>query len=387
MRIRHGLLWLLFCLVIPTPRASSAAPTPIKVVIVAMYEAGQDTGDAPGEYQFWVEREHLDRVLPFDAGFHHLRMNDQGVLAVLTGVGTAKAAASVMALALDPRFDLTHAYWLVAGIAGGDPADVSLGSAVWVHWVVDGDLGYEIDAREIPSGWPTGYVPLRKSLPYEQPATPPDGQVFELNPSLVDWAYDLTRNTKLADSDGMREKRSHFSQKAAQRPPFVVEGDDLSASTFWHGKLMDEWANAWVRYYTAGKGNFVASAMEDSGTLQSLTLLSNAGKVDVNRVLVLRTISNYDQPPSGVSAAESLAEQKVGKYGAYVPALEAAYEAGHPVVNAIVTNWNRYRDRLPYEFPVLSETLRFSGIQMILIIWLSGRRGELRARHPNLRRL
>ncbi|MBV8436145.1 MAG: purine nucleoside permease [Silvibacterium sp.] len=326
-------------------------PTPIqiKVVVVAMYEAGEDTGDAPGEYQFWVEREHLDHVLPFDAGFHHLRMNDQGVLAVLTGVGTAKAAASVMALGLDPRFDLSHAYWIVAGIAGGDPADVSLGSAVWVHWIIDGDLGYEIDAREIPPGWSTGYVPLRRSVPYEEPPTPPDGQMYELNSSLVDWAYNLTSKISLPDTDVMREKRSHFPEPAAQRPPFVAKGDDVSASTFWHGRLMDEWANSWVRYYTGGKGNFAVSAMEDTGILQSLTFLSHAGKIDLKRVLVLRTVSNYDQPPSGMTAAESLAQQKVGKYGAYLPALETAYAVGSPVVDAIVTHWDLYRDHPPYE--------------------------------------
>jgi purine nucleoside permease len=52
-----------------------------------------------------------------------------------------------MALGMDPRFDLSKAYWLVAGIAGIDPADGSLGSAAWAEWVVDGDIGYEIDAR------------------------------------------------------------------------------------------------------------------------------------------------------------------------------------------------------------------------------------------------
>lgn len=347
MQMRRGLLCLLFCLCLRAICAASAAPIPIKVVIVAMYEAGEDTGDIPGEYQYWVERAHLDRVLPFNAGFHHLRMNDQGVLGVLTGVGTAKAAASIMALGLDPRFDLTHTYWLVAGIAGGDPADVSLGSAVWVRWVVDGDIAYEIDAREIPATWPTGFVPLRKSVPYEQPATPPDGQVYELNAALVDWAYDLTKTIPLPDTETMREKRSHFEQAAAQRPPFVTEGDDVSASTFWHGKKMDEWANAWVRYYTGGKGNFVVSGMEDTGTLQSLTFLDHAGKVDLHRVLVLRTVSNYDQQAVGLTATESLAEQKVGKYGAYLPSLEAAYAVGRPVVDAIIAHWDRYRDHLP----------------------------------------
>jgi len=136
-----------------------------------MFERGADTGDQPGEYQYWVEREKLDRVIPFPQGYHDLRMNRDGVLGILTGVGTAKAAASIMALGLDPRFDLTKAYWLVAGIAGVDPADASLGSAAWAEYVIDGDLAHEIDAREIPADWKTGYVPLRKSVPYEQPRT------------------------------------------------------------------------------------------------------------------------------------------------------------------------------------------------------------------------
>ena len=145
-------------------------PIRVKVVVVTMFERGEDTGDTPGEFQLWVEREHLDQILPLAAGYHHVRMNKDGVLGMVTGVGTAKAAASVMALGLDPRFDLSKAYWIVAGIGGGDPADVSVGSAVWADHVVDGDLAFEIDARQIPADWPTGYVPLRKGTPYEQPA-------------------------------------------------------------------------------------------------------------------------------------------------------------------------------------------------------------------------
>ncbi len=140
-------------------------PITIKVVVVAMFERGEDTGDTPGEYQLWVEREHLDQIIPLPAGYHHVRLNKDGVLGILTGVGTAKAAASVMAVGLDPRFDLSKAYWIIAGIGGGDPADVSLGSAVWADHVLDGDLAYEIDARQIPENWPTGYVPLRKATP------------------------------------------------------------------------------------------------------------------------------------------------------------------------------------------------------------------------------
>src|SRR5271154_5745079 len=81
--------------------ASSAKPIEVKVVVITMFERGEDTGDAPGGYQLWGERDHLDRVRPGPAGYHHVRNNDDGFLGMLTGVGTARAAASVMALGLD----------------------------------------------------------------------------------------------------------------------------------------------------------------------------------------------------------------------------------------------------------------------------------------------
>src|ERR1700689_3135533 len=226
------------------PIPAKDSPIPIKVVIVTMFEAGADTGDRPGELQYWVERNHLDRILPFPQAYHDLRMNRDGVLAVLTGMGTAKAAAGIMALGLDPRFDLTKAYWIVAGIAGVDPADASLGSAAWAEYVVDGDLAHEIDAREIPTDWKTGYVPLRKSVPYEQPRITPDaGECYRLNPRLVDWAFHLTEHVELPDDEKMRAEREQFASLNARRPPFVLKGDTLSASTFWHGRLLNIWAN------------------------------------------------------------------------------------------------------------------------------------------------
>src|ERR1700738_966424 len=162
-------------LAITSSAFAQAQPKPIeiKVVVINMFEQGADTGDVPGEYQYWVERQQLDTILPFPAGYHDLRLNPKtGVLGLLTGVATARATASVMALGLDPRSDLPHAYFLVAGIGGIDPAMGSLGSAVWSDWIIDGDQAYEIDAREIPQAtpeekklWSTGYIPLGKSTP------------------------------------------------------------------------------------------------------------------------------------------------------------------------------------------------------------------------------
>jgi purine nucleoside permease len=342
---------LMPALVASSPLAQSgiaAQPIHVKVVVVTMFERGEDIGDVPGEFQLWVEREHLDQIYELPAGYHHLRMNKDGVLGMVTGVGTAKAAASVMAIGLDPRFDLSKAYWVIAGIGGGDPSDVSLGSAVWADYVVDGDLSFEIDARQIPEGWPTGYLPLRKGTPYEEPPTADYGEVYHLNPGLAGWAFRLTKQVPLPDSDSLRKFRSRFSGFSnALKPPFVAEGSVLSASTFWHGSKFEDWANEWTRYYTVGKGNYMVAGMEDCGTLQALTFLSHAGRADFQRVLVLRTVSNYDREPPGVSVSESLKEMVSGNYSAYLPALEAAETVGDKVVSDIVSHWREREITIP----------------------------------------
>jgi purine nucleoside permease len=124
-------------------------------------------------------------------------------------------------------------------------------------------------------------------------------------------------------------------------------GDELSSGTYWHGKLFDAWATEWVRYFTGGKGEFVTTAMEDTGTLQSLQFLAAAGRVDARRTMVLRTVSNYDRQPRGMGAAESLAAQRVSKFGAYLPSLESAYAVGHVVVKELLDRWPRYAEEIP----------------------------------------
>lgn len=339
------------CLLLPgiLPAQNKQA---IKAVVVTMFELGEDSGDRPGEFQLWVEREKLTQKLPFPQGHRDLRTNGKGVLALVTGIGTAKAAASIMALGMDPRFDLSKAYWLVAGIAGVDPADASLGSAAWAEYVVDGDLSHEIDAREIPAAWTTGYVPLRKTVPYELPLREPnEGEMFQLNPKLVNWAYQLTRGLKLLDPEGLAQRRATMEgYPKALLPPFVLKGDTLQSMTFWHGKLLNQWANDWVRYHTKNAGNYVMTAMEDTGTLQSLHFLHKAGKVDVQRVLVLRTASNFDMQRPGLTAWESLAENRNQGYAGFTAAVESAWLVGSTVIHEIVANWKNYRDHLPETF-------------------------------------
>ncbi len=332
--------------------AQSAAPPPtpipIKVVVVTMFELGADTGDRPGEFQYWVERLDLPQTLPFPQGYRDLRYNpDKGVLALVTGVGTAKSAASIMALGMDPRFDLRHAYWLVAGISGANPHVMSLGSAAWAEWVVDADLGHEIDAREMPAGWSTGRIPFHKTAPFQVPVQN-EGEVYHLNAGLAEWAYQLTKDTKLDDAESLQAlRRNYTGMPEAQRPPFVLKGDNLDGQTFWHGKLLNDWAEEWVRYWTEGHGRFATSAMEDTGTALSLSFLTKAGRADVDRLMVLRTASNYVMQYPGITAMQSLSGEKKGNYSAYLPSLEAAYRVGSRVVSELSDHWDRYADHPP----------------------------------------
>ena len=41
------------------------AKIPIKVVVVNMFEPGNDEGDRPGEFQYWVETATFKRYLTF----------------------------------------------------------------------------------------------------------------------------------------------------------------------------------------------------------------------------------------------------------------------------------------------------------------------------------
>lgn len=334
MKRLHAAALLLFA------TAATAAEFAPRVVVVAMFEVGQPRGDTPGELQFWVERRKLDREVDLPIAGAKAYLGDDGkLMAIMTGVGNTAAAATITALGLDPRFDLSKAYWVIAGIAGIDPADGTLGDAVWTDYVVEGDLAHEIDAREIPADWPTGYVPLRKTTPYARPYAklPYSDMVYPLNLKLADWAYGLTKHAPLADSDTLRKLRAHHTDKPnALRAPAVLKGANLASSTFWHGKLLNEWANQWVRYHTEGKGEYVTTAMEDVGTLQALGRLAKGGRVDYGRVLLLRTASNFDMQAPGESAATSLAGESQGSLSAFVPSLEAAYQVGGKVVDALL---------------------------------------------------
>lgn len=319
---------------------------PIKVVIVSMFENGAHTGDRPGEMQLWVENANFNRTIEFPLGMHDLYYREDGVLLTCTGGGVTNATTSIMALGMDPRFDFSKAFWLIAGIGGADPADSTLGDAVWANWVVDGDLAYEVDGREIPDDWDYGFI----ALGAKKPDTLEDGWTvdtiaYQLNPGLVQWAYTVTKDIDLGDHPELAAFRKKFKGlPEANRPPKVIIGDTLGSSTYWHGDLLNKWANNWMKLHTGGEANFVTTNMEDNGTLTALHRMARTGLVDTERVLVLRTASNFSTPPPGEEAVWSTTAEYPAQS---LPAFEAAYKVGNTVIEALLADWSTFGETPP----------------------------------------
>ena len=85
----------------------------------------------------------------------------------------------------------------------------------------------------------------------------------------------------------------------------------------------------------------------NAGSYQSLQYLDRAGLANKNRLLVLRTASNYTLPPPGKTAADNLLEEQHDSYAGLDAALENAYLVGSVVVDEILANWDKYRDKTP----------------------------------------
>lgn len=334
-------LRFLFFLALSTAALSAADLIRPKVIVVATFEVGADTGDKPGEFQYWVEREKLTGTLTVPGLDHAVRFNDQGVYGVVSGT-TVRCGLQIMALCLDPRFDFSQTYWLVNGIAGVSPHAGTEGSAAWARHVIDGDIAYEIDTKEAPADWPYGIMALGNKTPLTPPVIPdwaPKPMAWTLNPALVNWAYQLTKDVELYDDAAAKAHRAlYVGFPAALAGPKVFLGDSFAACRYWHGARMQQWADDWTRLYTKGQGSAAMTNMEDHGIANALTRLDALKKVDFSRVLFLRTGSNFSMPPAGQTAAESM----VAEYAGMIPSLEAAYRVGSPVVHALVKDWAKY---------------------------------------------
>lgn len=348
-RLLPGPMVLLMVLLMAQPARSAVAASPsprekrplaVKVLVVSMFEL---------EAAPWLKALKITREIPvpgLSSDYPLVRCTAEAVCQMTTGMGHANAAASIMAVTFSRQFDLRKTYFIVAGIAGIDPARGTIGSAAWARYAVDVGIAHEIDARDLPAGWSEGYFGVLTRSPDEKPKLEYRTEVFQLDEALLQQAVALSRDVRLTDSDDVRSYRRHYATGPANAPPQVIQCDTATSDTWWAGAHLSDHARHWVKLLTDDKGVYCTTQQEDNATLNALTRAAQAGRIDLKRVAILRTGSDFDRPYEQQDTVDSLHAQG-SLAGAIRISTENLVNAGMPLVQAIVSNWSQWQNDVP----------------------------------------
>src|SRR5260370_17469890 len=192
-------------------------------------------------------------------------------------MGHAHAAASTMALVFSRQFDLSKGDILVGGIGGIDSAMGRLGTPAWARYLVDFGLQHEIDAREKPAAWTTGYLGIHSTDPSTKPVLDYRTEVFQLDELLLQKVLQLSSGATLADNDRAAKYRVNYPSAPANQPPRVTQCDTLAGDTYWHGALIGERAHDWVALLTNGKAVYSTTHQKHNPAIESCMRWSPAG--------------------------------------------------------------------------------------------------------------
>lgn len=202
-------------------------------------------------------------------------------------------------------------------------------------------LAHELDAREMPADWPTGYFLQGTKAPNTVAGAEHYGtEVFELNTNLRERVRPYTDGLTLNDTDKAAAFRAKYAQDAARAPPSVIYGDVSTSDVYFTGELLcAAFANI-TKLWTNGTGEYVFTAQEDNASFEVFVRYHLAGAVDFARVVLLRTGSDFDRAPPGMSAFDGFAADQ----GGFPPALQNIFIVGNPIVQGILKDWDEFKD-------------------------------------------
>jgi purine nucleoside permease len=312
----------------------------VKVMIVSMF----GLEGAPWLAALKPEREV--RVPGLSSDFPSVHCTASGVCQMTTDMGHANAAASMMAVIYSGQFDLRRTYFLIAGIAGINPAYGTIGTATWARYLVDVDIAHEIDAREMPRGWSDGFFGVLTDGQQQKPRFDYRTELFQVDEALLQKALQLSRHAALEDSPDVVAYRKFYPGAPANKPPEVTQCDTASGDTWWGGRRLGERATRWTQLLTEGHGVYCTSQQEDNATLLALTRGAHSGLTDIHRVAVLRTGSDFDRPYPGQNTFDSMIAQR-SVAGAIRTSTANLAHAGMPLVKDIVEHWEQWQVGVP----------------------------------------
>ncbi|KAI1371856.1 putative purine nucleoside permease [Hypoxylon crocopeplum] len=316
-----------------------------KVVIVSMFQPEADV---------WYENlpnSALGDILANNISvpvlsplYPHVHCTERGEICQVTvGESEINAATTMTAFVLSGLFDLRKTYFLTAGIAGVSPKLGTLGSVALSRFSVQVALQYEIDAREMPANFSTGYLPYGAYAPNQYPSIIYGTEVMEVNENLRDAAADLAGRAELANSADTTDYCSRYQSggdvyAAATNSPGIIKCDSATSDVYYSGALLSEaFENTTQLWTNQSTITYCMSAQEDSANLQALMRAAVWGLVDFSRVIVMRTGSDFDRPPPSVSVFQHL---RLLDQNGYDIAIQNLYLAGVEIVKGIIAEWD-----------------------------------------------
>lgn len=316
----------------------SHEPIKPKVFLINMFVSEAEIWYGIPEFNLLAKNITVPGLSPLFPDVHCTANND--VCQLITGEAEINAAATVTALVFSSIFDLRKTYFLIAGIGGINPKLGTIGSVTFARYAVQVALQYEIDAREKPLDFNTGYIPLGAQSPTTYPEDIYGTEVFEVNQALRDIAIEFARTAKLNDSDTAIEYRSHYATnpayKAGSQPPTVVACDVATADVWYSGKLLGEAFENTTKLFTNGSGIYCNTVQEDNATLEVLLRGAIHHLLDFGRIIVMRTSSDFDRQYDGEAATTNLFSPQ----GGFLPAINNLYLAGIKVTEGILHQWD-----------------------------------------------
>ncbi|KAK4947438.1 hypothetical protein LTR10_013806 [Elasticomyces elasticus] len=307
-------------------RGMTIAP---KVFIIDMFEPEGAAWWGIDEFDVLAQNITLPGLSPLFPEVHCTADGD--ICQIITGESEINAASSISALVLSDKFDLTKTYFFVAGIAGVNPEVATTGSVTL----------YEFDIRDLPDNFTTGYIPFSTENPADYPGDIYGTEVFELNLALRDVAMAFASTAALNDTADAAAYRAKYASEAiyaaAAKPPSVVGCDVATSDVYYSGTLLSEAFENTTRIWTNGSGVYCSTAQEDNATLEAILRAAKANMTDYSRVIVMRTSSDFDRPPPGISEIQNLLYVDQGGFS---PAIENIYLAGIKVVMGILEGWD-----------------------------------------------
>lgn len=262
---------------------------------------------------------------------------------MITGESEINAATTITSLAFSELFNLQQTYFFIGGIAGINPEVATTGSVTFARFAIQVALQYELDAREIPSNWSTGYWGQGAYAPGQYPESIYGTEVFELNANLRSKAVAFARQATLADSAQAQAYRANYLRgngasiyQAGAAPPAVVECDVATSDVYYSGDLLSQAFDNTTRLWTNGTGTYCSTAQEDNASLEALVRAALHQRVDFARVIVMRTASDFDRPYPGEDPAYHLLYADQDGFDISV---ENIYRAGVRVVQGILGEW------------------------------------------------